>query len=87
MSQESLQFKTFDVEMYFARRLGEHGKSIFTGISDPSITKARIRQAIIEARMDCNIIGRAPNGKSETYSQSFQRFYGEPLVPTTRKGK
>jgi hypothetical protein len=87
MTQHSLDFKHFDVEMYFARRLGEHGKRIFTGLSDPAITKDRIRQAIIDARMDCTIIGRAPNGKPETYSQSFARFYGEPLVPSQRKGK
>lgn len=87
MSQASLDFKHFDVEMYFARRLGEHGKTIFTGLSDPTITKDRIRQAIIEAGVDCTIIGRAPNGKPETYAQSFERFYGEPLYPKTRKGK
>jgi hypothetical protein len=85
MSQASLDFKHFDVEMYFARRLGEHGKSIFTGLSDPTITKARIRQAIIDSRLDCTIIGRAPNGKPETYAQSFERFYNEPLHPKTRR--
>lgn len=79
MSQDSLQFKTFDVELYFARRLGEHGKRIFSGLSDPTITKDRIRQAIIDAHLDCTIIGRAPSGKPETYAASFQRFYGTPL--------
>jgi len=87
MSQASLDFKSFDVEMYFARRLGEHGKRIFTGLSDPTITKDRIRQAIIDSHVDCTIIGRAPNGKPETYAQSFERFYGEPLHPKTTKGK
>jgi hypothetical protein len=87
MSQESLQFKSFDVEMYFARRLGEHGKRIFTGPTDPTITKDRIRQAIIDARVDCTIIGRHPvTQKPETYAASFERFYSEPLVPK-RKGK
>jgi len=87
MTQHSLDFKHFDVEMYFARRLGEHGKRVFTGLSDPTITKSRIRQAILDARLDCTIIGRAPNGKPETYAQSFERFYSEPLVPSQRKGK
>lgn len=82
-----MEFQSFDAEMYFAKRLGEHGKRVFTGLTDPTITKERIRQAIIDSKVDCTIIGRAPNGKPETYSQSFQRFYGEPLVPTTRKGK
>jgi hypothetical protein len=86
VSQESLQFKTFDVEMYFARRLGEHGKHVFTGLSDPMISKERIRQAILDSRLDCTIIGRAPSGKAETYAASFERFYSEPLVPK-RKGK
>lgn len=85
--QQSIDFKHFDVEMYFARRLGEHGKRCFTGISDPTITKDRIRQAIIDSHVDCAIIGRAPNGKPETYAQSFERFYGEPLVPKTPRGK
>jgi hypothetical protein len=87
MSQQSIDFKQFDVEMYFARRLADHGKRIFDGLADPDTRKQRIRAAILEARMDCTIIGRAPTGKPETYAQSFQRFYGEPLVPTTRKGK
>lgn len=87
MTQHSLDFKTFDVEMYFARRLGEHGKHVFSGLSDPTITKDRIRQAIIDSRLDCTIIGRAPSGKPETYAQSFERFYSEPLVPSQRKGK
>lgn len=87
MTQHSLDFKHFDVEMYFARRLSEHGKRIFTGLSDPTITKDRIRAAIIDSRLDCTIIGRAPNGKPETYAQSFERFYSEPLVPSQRKGK
>lgn len=87
MTQTSLDFKHFDVEMYFARRLGEHGKHVFTGLSDPTITKDRIRQAILGAHLDCTIIGRAPNGKPETYAQSFERFYGEPLNPKTTKGK
>jgi hypothetical protein len=87
MSQESLQFKSFGVELFFARRLKEHGKHVFDGLTTSDITKDRIRAAIIEARVDCAIVGRAPNGKPETYSQSFARFYGEPLVPSQRKGK
>jgi hypothetical protein len=85
--QNAFEFKTFDTEMFFARRLKEHGKRCFEGITWPEVTKERIRAAIIESRVDCVIIGRAPNGKPETYAQSFERFYGEPLIPTTRKGK
>lgn len=87
MSQQSIDFKQFDVEMYFARRLADHGKRIFDGLADPAIRKDRIRAAILEARMDCTIIGRTPTGKPETYAASFERFYGEPLHPKTIKGK
>lgn len=87
MSQESLQFKSFDVEMFFVRRLKEHGKRCFEGVTWPEITKERIRQAIIDSKVDCGIIGRAPNGKPETYAQSFERFYQEPLVPKTSRRK
>lgn len=87
MSQHSLDFKHHDVEMFFAKRLADHGVRIFEGLTDPATRKERIRAAILEARLDCTIIGRAPSGKPETYSQSFGRFYGEPLVPSQRKGK
>jgi hypothetical protein len=86
MTQHSLDFKHFDVEMYFARRLAEHGRHVFTGLSDPTIRKDRIRQAILDAHMDCTIIGKNAAGKPETYAICFERLFHEPLVPKT-KGK
>jgi hypothetical protein len=85
--QRELSFRTFDVEMFFARRLKEHGKTVFQGLSDPTISKDRIRAAIIAAKCDCAIIGRNPKThKPETYQQLFERHFGERLVPKT-KGK
>jgi len=86
VSQNSFAFKNFDAEMQFARRLGEHGKRVFAGLNDPTITKDRIRQAIIDSKVDCTIFGPNPAGKPETYQQAFERHFNEPLVPT-RKGK
>ena len=87
MSQNSFAFKNFDVEMQFAKRLGEHGKHVFAGPSDPTITKDRIRQAIIDSKVDCTIFGSNPAGKPETYQAAFERHFNEPLYPKTTKGK
>jgi hypothetical protein len=83
----SFSFKAFDVEAHFAKRLADHGKRVFEGATDPQLRKERIRQAIIESRMDCTVIGRNAAGKPETYAQLFERHFGEPLQPIKRKGK
>jgi hypothetical protein len=86
MSQLGFQLQVRDLSPteYFVKRLTEHRRAPAEG--DASTLKERIRQAILTG-LDCTIIGKNAAGKPETYAQSFQRFYGEPLVPTTRKGK
>lgn len=85
--QNSFVFKTFDAEMFFVRRLKEHGKRVLEGVTTSEITKERIRQALIDAKVDCTICGRNAAGKAETYAQAFERHFGEPLEPKSRKGK
>jgi hypothetical protein len=80
------QFKHFDGELFFVRRLKDHGRHVFDGITDPEERRERIRFAIIEGALESAIIGKSPAGKTETYAQAFERFYGEPLQPQP-KGK
>jgi DNA-binding LacI/PurR family transcriptional regulator len=75
-------FAGFDAEMWFARRLEEHGYHVFLGATTREQRRDRIRQAIIDRGCDCVIVGKRPGtGKPETYEQAFQRFYGEQLRP------
>jgi hypothetical protein len=86
MTQADLAFtfKAFDAEQFFMRRLHDHRCSIFAGTTDSSTRKERIRAAIIDGDLASTIIGKTKAGKAETYSQFFERHYGEPLTP---KGK
>lgn len=87
MTLTDYTFKDFDIEAFFVARLAQHGKSITIGNVDRAIRKERIRQAIIDAEFNFSIIGRNPAGKSETYSQCFERFYGEPLSPSRKRNR
>lgn len=81
-------FKRLDAELFIARRLKELGKGVFDGITDPDERRERIRFAIINGAIDVSVIGRHPDsGRTETFAQAFERFYGEPLEPPLRKGK
>ena len=84
-TQYSMQFKDFDAEAFIVRRLADHGRQVFTGVTDPAIRRERIRQAILDGKLEAAIIGKNAAGKAETYSQLFERLYGEPLTPKTRK--
>lgn len=80
-----------DAEKWFAKRLTEHGVTILSGAPDLATRKERIRSAILGCYLEQTIIGRNQAGKAETYAQSFERLYGEPLTePLTsqqRQGK
>lgn len=81
-------FKQFDAESFIVRRLAEHGKGVFAGVTDPDERRERIRFAIINGGLDVAIIGRKHDTKKpETYAEAFERLYGEPLEPRQRKGK
>ena len=81
-------FRQFDAEVFFVKRLQDHGRRVHEGITDPEERRERIRYAILEGNLDCAIIGRHPSTKKpETYAQAFERFYGEPLTQKPTKGK
>jgi hypothetical protein len=85
--QAAFTFKDFDIEEFLVKRLAEHRRQISAGVTDPALRRERIRTAIIEAGLECVIVGRAPGGRPETYAQAFERYYREPLQPSQRKGK
>jgi hypothetical protein len=87
MSQYAMDFQSFDAETYLVRRLKEHGHAIFTGVSDPEIRRERIRTAILDAGLDCTLVGKNLAGKTETYADLFGRIYAEPLHAKQPKGK
>lgn len=75
-----------NAEAWLAKRLGEHGAGVFTGLTDPDIRRERIREAITANLLELVIIG-ATDRKPETYEQAFERVYGEPLKATKRKAR
>lgn len=86
MSQSdfAFEFKSFDAEEFFVKRLRDHRRTIHAGVTDTTTRKERIRAAILAGHLDCVIIGRNAAGKPETYSECFARHYGEPLAPKTK---
>lgn len=77
--QKSIDFSYLDMEAFLTRRLKEHGAKVFTGATTVADRVERFRAAIVEAELDCAIIGRRPDRKAETYGQFFERHFGEPL--------
>lgn len=87
-TQNPLQFKQIDAELWLVGRLRDHIAQIFTGGTDPEIRRERIRRAIMAAELSAVILGKNnATGKAETYADAFERLYHEPLQPKTRKGK
>jgi hypothetical protein len=81
-----LELDESDTEASLIRRLGEHGAQVFVMDVTGQARIQRYRSAILGGGLDCVIVGRAPNGKPETYAQLFERHFGEPLQ-LKRKGK
>lgn len=78
-------FAPLDHELYLAKRLGDHGAGVFTGLTDPAIRRERIRAAILEHGLELVILGRGKDKKPESYAQVFERLYGEPLNGSKRQ--
>lgn len=72
-------FPQLDAEAFIVKRLKDHGAQIFQGVTDSAERRQRIRKAIIDAGLDRTIVGRNSAGKTETYSQTFERAFHEPL--------
>ena len=65
-------------EDYLAERLKQHGCDIYAG--GPYATyRDRLGACILRNSMQAVIVGRAPNGKPETYADCYQRIYGKAL--------
>jgi hypothetical protein len=77
--QLNVDLRHLDHEMWLAKRLGEHGQSVFTGDTNRDIRRERFREAIKGAGFECVIVGRDKNGDPETYESCFARLFGEPL--------
>jgi hypothetical protein len=74
-------------EDYFVKQLRAKGAYIYP-VSDSFPIKERIRQATIDRKLEYTIIGRnSATKKCETFSQCFERVYGEPLEPKSHQGK
>lgn len=73
-------------EFWLAGRLVQHGVKVFEGVTDRALRKERIRAGILEQGLAQVICGRSRNDRKPfTYSEAFERLYGEPLQPTQSK--
>ena len=73
-------------EAYVVKRLRAKGIHIYP-VSDAFPMKERIRRAIVDSKIEYAILGTNPaTKKTDTFLQAFERLYGEPLEPKSRKG-
>ena len=79
--QNSIEFKDLDAEIWFAKRLLQILTPMFVGTTDRQILKDRFRTAIIAGGLEKVILGKRADGKCETFSEGFERLYGEALQP------
>ncbi len=68
---------THEAEAWLAEMLKSRGIDLYTG-EFPTL-RERLRASIIAGRVAHTIIGRRPDGASETYLQFFERVFREPL--------
>ena len=67
-------------ESIFTARLGKHGTRVWTGLTTPEIRRERIREAIVQNGLAARRFSK-PGEKIETFTQHFEQFFGEPLIP------
>lgn len=66
-------------EMWLAERLKDHrGPDIFSGDTNHTIRKQRLRQAINSCGLEAVVIG-SKKGKPISWREAFESFYGEAL--------
>jgi hypothetical protein len=66
-------------EAWLAQRMLDHrGPDVFDGVTDPTIRKQRMREAINTCGLACVIIG-AKDKKPVNWRQAFESLYGEAL--------
>ena len=82
MTWRSNQFQQFDAETFLAKELKNRGMGVFIGATDPNVRKARFKNAIIAANLECTVIGTDLKGKNETFLEFYERIYQEPFGKT-----
>lgn len=68
---------TITVESWIARRLQR--PDLFAGVTTPDQRRERVRQVIVDGRLEHGIAGKRDGVTCETWADLFQRVYGEPL--------
>lgn len=66
-------------ELWMAKRLGQHGAHIQTGLTTPDIRRERMRAAIQQVGPQV-IAGRDSSGKSLSYCEAFEKLYRVPFA-------
>ena len=86
MNQAALDLGTVAIaEQYLLSRLEKHRIFVYPP-SEQFPAKERIRRAIIDNKCEYTIVGRnSANRKPETYMACFERAYGEPLEPKSKR--
>lgn len=67
-----------EAEAWLGERLKQLGCDLYADGAVFTHFRDRVRQVILVNRLECVIVGRH-DGKPESYAQTFQRLYGEPL--------
>lgn len=68
---------TTAVESWIARRLDR--PDLFAGVTTAEERRERVRAAILEGRMEEAVAGRRAGYGCETWRETFERVYGQPL--------
>ena len=78
-------FDHLEAESWLGERLKAHGCDLYADGPVFAHFRDRVRKVILDNGMACVIVGRHDN-KPESYAQTFQRLYGEPLGKKTPRG-
>jgi hypothetical protein len=57
----------------------ETGSAVLAGVTTPDVLRDRIRHAAIGSGRADELLAASKNGKSETFAQRWERFYGIPF--------
>ncbi len=69
---------TVQVEAWILSRLG--ARNLFDGVTTPDDRRERLRAYLVNRQMQDAIAGRRKGQTCESWSDLFERLYGEPLV-------
>jgi hypothetical protein len=69
--------RTIQGEIWLAGRLGID--DLYAGVTTREQRRERLREEILNRGLAQVVLGRAPDGKSDTYSRAFERLYREAL--------